>query len=81
MGLTPSDLLIVTLVVTFAVAIWRGHHSVIDVTWGLGFVVVALTSLLVSSGHGDVTRRVLIAALTAAWGLRLAFHIAAPVAV
>ena len=63
----------VLMAVTFAVAIWRGHHSVIDVTWGLGFVVVALTSLLVSSGHGDVTRRVLIAALTAAWGLRLAF--------
>ncbi len=65
----------VLMAITFAVAIWRGHHSVIDVTWGLGFAVVAASSVLVSSGHGDVTRRVLIAALTAVWGLRLAIHI------
>jgi steroid 5-alpha reductase family enzyme len=63
------------MAITFAVAIWRGHHSVIDVTWGLGFVVIALTSLLFSSGYGDLTRRVLVAALTTVWGLRLAFHI------
>ena len=63
------------MAITFAVAIWRGHHSVIDVTWGLGFAVVAATSVLVSSGHGDATRRVLIAVLTAVWGLRLAIHI------
>ncbi len=65
----------VLMAITFAVAIWRGHHSVIDVTWGLGFVVVALTSLLVSSGHGCLTRRALAAGLTTAWGLRLALHI------
>jgi steroid 5-alpha reductase family enzyme len=63
------------LAITFAVALWRGHHSVIDVTWGLGFAVVALTSLVVSSGHGDATRRVLVAVLTSAWGVRLATHI------
>ncbi len=63
------------LAVTFAVAIWRGHHSVVDVTWGLGFAVIALTSLLVSSGHGDTTRRVLVATLTTVWGVRLAVHI------
>jgi len=65
----------VLMAITFAVALWRGHHSVIDVTWGLGFAVVAGTSVLVSSGHGDTTRRLLIAALTAVWGLRLAIHI------
>ena len=65
----------VALGITFAGALWRGHHSVVDVTWGLGFAVVALTSLVVSSGHGDVTRRVLVAALTTAWGVRLAAHI------
>ncbi len=64
------------LAITFAVALWRGHHSVVDVTWGLGFAVIAVTSLLLSSAHGDLTRRVLVAALTTAWGLRLAGHIA-----
>lgn len=64
------------MALTFAVALWRGHHSVIDVTWGLGFALIALTSLIVSSGHGNETRRWLIAALTMIWGLRLALHIA-----
>ena len=65
----------VTLAITFAIALWRGHHSVVDVTWGLGFAVIAITSLIASSGHGDATRRVLVAALTTIWGLRLAIHI------
>jgi steroid 5-alpha reductase family enzyme len=65
----------VLLALTFAVALWRGHHSVIDVVWGLGFAVVAATSFVLSSGHGDLTRRVLVAALTTGWGLRLALHI------
>src|SRR4051794_26697556 len=66
----------VTLGITFAVALWRGHHSVIDVTWGLGFAVIALTSFVVSTGHGDTARRVLVATLTTIWGVRLAWHIA-----
>lgn len=66
----------VVLAITFGVAQWRGHHSVIDVTWGLGFAVIALTSLGLSSGHGDLTRRALVAVLTTAWGVRLAAHIA-----
>jgi steroid 5-alpha reductase family enzyme len=65
----------ILLALTFAVAIWRGHHSVVDVTWGLGFAVIAVTSFLLSSGHGDSTRRALVAALTVLWGLRLAIHI------
>ena len=65
----------VLLALTFGVALWRGHHSVVDVTWGLGFAVIALTSLVISSGHGDATRRYLTAALTVVWGVRLAVHI------
>ncbi len=65
----------ITLAITFAIALWRGHHSVIDVTWGLGFAVIAITSLIASAGHGDMTRRVLVASLTTLWGLRLAIHI------
>jgi steroid 5-alpha reductase family enzyme len=65
----------VMLAITFAIARRRGHHSVVDVTWGLGFAVIALTSLAASSGHGDTPRRVLVAALTTVWGVRLAVHI------
>jgi steroid 5-alpha reductase family enzyme len=65
----------VALGTTFAVAVRVGRQAVIDVTWGLGFVAVALTAFLASSGQGDPLRRWLALALTAAWGLRLATHI------
>lgn len=56
-------------------ALVRGRHDGIDVVWGLGFAVVALTTVLLSAGDGDAWRRWLITALTVVWGLRLAGHI------
>ena len=35
----------ILLGITFLIALWRGHHSVVDVTWGLGFAVIALLYL------------------------------------
>ncbi|TDD82800.1 DUF1295 domain-containing protein [Actinomadura darangshiensis] len=66
----------VVLSVTFAVALRRGRHSVIDVAWGLGFAAVALVSLGASAEDGDPARRWAVAAMTVVWGLRLAGHIA-----
>ena len=66
---------VVVLGITFAVALRVGKQAVIDVTWGLGFVAIALTAFLVTSGQGDPLRRWLALLLTAAWGLRLATHI------
>lgn len=62
---------------TWLLALRLGRHSVIDVVWGLGFVVVSLTGLLVArvGDHGDLGRQLLALGLTAAWGLRLAVHI------
>lgn len=65
----------VALGITFAVALRVGRQAVIDVTWGLGFVAIALTAFVVTGGQGDALRRWLALALTAAWGLRLAAHI------
>ena len=66
---------VVVLGITFAVALRVGKQAVIDVTWGLGFVAIALTAFLVTGGQGDPLRRWLALLLTAAWGLRLATHI------
>jgi len=66
---------VVVLGITFAVALRVGKQAVIDVTWGLGFVAIALTALVTSGGHGDALRRWLALVLTAVWGLRLAAHI------
>jgi steroid 5-alpha reductase family enzyme len=52
------------------------NHSVIDIWWGPGFVVVAAVSYLVSIGSdGNDTRRLVVLVLTALWGLRLGLYI------
>jgi len=63
---------VVTMALTFAVALRVGKHAVIDVTWGLGFVVVAVVSLAVT---GTSPVALLAVAMVALWGLRLAGHI------
>ena len=67
----------VVMVITALVAAREGRVKVVDVAWGLGFVLVALVAALVAelSDDGNPTRRWLLVALVAAWGLRLAFHI------
>ena len=67
---------IVTLLVAFAVGCARKRHDGVDVAWGLGFAVVAVTGLVLSGRHGDTGMRWLITAMTVLWGLRLAGHIA-----
>ncbi|MFD7293552.1 DUF1295 domain-containing protein [Streptomyces sp. NPDC059897] len=64
------------MLVTFAVAVRKGVHRIVDVAWGLGFAAVAVVGFLVSAGTGDPGRRVLVTVLTVMWGLRLAVHIA-----
>ncbi|MGW1227773.1 DUF1295 domain-containing protein [Streptomyces sp. NPDC002530] len=64
------------LLVTFAVAVRRGLHRIVDIAWGLAFAAVAAATWTLSAGHGDDGRRLLVAAATAVWGLRLAVHIA-----
>jgi len=52
------------------------NHSIIDIFWGPGFVVVAVVSYLLSMNDGgDDTRRAVVLALTAVWGLRLGLYI------
>lgn len=72
---------VVTLVVMLGaagVAVWvrGGRHDGVDVVWGLGFAVIAVTTLVLSADDGDPWRRILVTALTVVWGVRLASHIA-----
>jgi steroid 5-alpha reductase family enzyme len=50
----------------------QGRVSVVDTTWGIGFVVVAATAAVI--GDGTAWRRLLLVALVSLWGLRLAWH-------
>src|SRR6201998_4208802 len=59
--------------VTFAIGRRIGRFNVVDVAWGVGFVAIA--AVAATLGHGDPTRRWLLLALVAIWGLRLSWHI------
>ncbi|MBF9066452.1 DUF1295 domain-containing protein [Streptacidiphilus fuscans] len=66
------------LLATFALALVKGVHRIVDSAWGVAFAAAAVTScaLAASQGHGDPARRALVTVLTVVWGLRLALHIA-----
>ena len=49
------------------------NASIVDIFWGIGFVIV--TWLAFSLGGGYIPRKQLVAALVTIWGLRLALHI------
>jgi steroid 5-alpha reductase family enzyme len=54
-----------------------GRYNVVDVTWGLAFVAIAVTALLSARGVSGVStgRQWLLLVLTAVWGVRLATYI------
>ncbi|MCX4529627.1 MULTISPECIES: DUF1295 domain-containing protein [unclassified Streptomyces] len=64
------------MLATFAVAVRKGPHRIVDVAWGLAFAAVAAVTYGLSAGYGDDARRLLVAAATLLWGVRLAAHIA-----
>ncbi|MBX7433806.1 DUF1295 domain-containing protein [Mycobacterium sp. Y57] len=74
LAVSVASLAILVLVhaITFAVGRRIGRYNVVDVTWGLGFVAVA--AVCAAIGDGDPLRRLLLLALVAVWGLRLAWH-------
>ncbi|OEV04174.1 DUF1295 domain-containing protein [Streptomyces oceani] len=68
---------LIVLLVTYARALAKGVHRIVDVAWGLAFTAVAVVTYLLSADEGgDHWRRLLLTACTALWGLRLAAHIA-----
>jgi len=67
---------VVTMTVTALRARQLGVVAVVDVAWGLGFVLVAVSSTVVAYVAGsDSWRTLLLLALVAVWGGRLAWHV------
>ena len=58
----------------WAVSVALRDTSIVDIFWGSGFVVVAWVGFALADGSYD--RRLLLAALVTAWGLRLTLHLA-----
>ncbi|MFZ4521848.1 MAG: DUF1295 domain-containing protein [Bacteroidales bacterium] len=61
------------MTIVFILALMRKDNSIVDVAWGLGFVIVAVYSII-QSGEVDL-RKMIVSLLVLLWGLRLSFHI------
>jgi steroid 5-alpha reductase family enzyme len=57
----------------FLIALLLRDNSVVDIAWGLGFILVALKTFFLQPGFE--ARHVLITGLVVVWGLRLATHV------
>ncbi|QSX08854.1 DUF1295 domain-containing protein [Alkalibacter rhizosphaerae] len=59
--------------IVFFIAQWKKNNSIVDITWGLGFVVLA-NYLLFRTATFDL-RSIVATVLVTAWGLRLFLYI------
>ena len=62
------------MIATWLLSLALGDASIVDIAWGLGFVLVAWVSFAV--GDGADARRWLVTLLTTLWGARLAGYLA-----
>ena len=67
-----TALAILYMTTWFVVAQSRHRNDVADVAWGFGFLLVAVTSLML---HEPAGRPLLVTALVALWGIRLSLHV------
>ena len=71
--LQPFLIILMYFVVFFIVATAIKNNSIVDMGWGMGFVLVTLYAYL-NAGHFTL-RSTVVLVLVAVWGLRLAKHI------
>jgi steroid 5-alpha reductase family enzyme len=71
--LNTAALIFVFMNAVFILAVVRRDNSIVDIGWGLGFIVVAAYHLLTSAT--PTPRQILVSALILLWGLRLGFYI------
>ncbi|GJM37886.1 MAG: hypothetical protein DHS20C19_12530 [Acidimicrobiales bacterium] len=65
--------IVVAMVATWVVSLILRNASIVDIVWGLGFVVVAWTARVI--GDGNDGRSDLLTAMVTIWGLRLALYL------
>jgi steroid 5-alpha reductase family enzyme len=61
------------MTVWFIIAQIKKDNSIVDIAWGLGFILVAFLSLKLNQNYGIQQR--LVAILVLIWGIRLSVHI------
>ena len=70
-----TSILLIWMYVTifFVVGTAKRNNSIIDIAWGIGFVIVSLFSLLTDSNLQ--LNQIIMSLLVSIWGLRLFYHI------
>ncbi len=71
--LSLAFVLFVYMSAWFLVSLIKKRNDVADIAWGLGFILLAWTSFLLSGLN--TARGILVCFLVTIWGIRLAFHI------
>ena len=69
----PSLLVFVYFMIFFIVAMIIKNNSIVDIGWGMGFVIVAVSTLVVNGNYN--VRSILVTVMVTLWGGRLAWHI------
>jgi len=59
--------------IVFVVALLKKDNSIVDIAWGLGFILVTVFSLFREAGTTNL--QILVSLLVLLWGLRLAIHV------
>lgn len=65
--------ILVLMVLTWLISVLLRDASIVDMVWGLGFVLVAWATYLISESPGP--RSLLMALLVSVWGLRLSGYL------
>ena len=75
LGITLG-VLVAFMTLGWVVSLVRKDASVVDPLWGLGFIVAAVSYLVLLDDHRvDQAREVLVLAMVSAWGLRLSGYL------
>lgn len=64
---------IIYMTMFFIIAQIKKNNSIVDMGWGLGFVVIAIYTLFIGGYYNS--RSIIVTALVIIWGLRLFYHI------
>jgi steroid 5-alpha reductase family enzyme len=71
--ITAGFVILVLMIVLWLSSLALKNASIIDIFWGIGFIIV--TWLALAFGQGYLPRKQLVTTLATIWGLRLAIHI------
>jgi len=64
----------VYMIAIFVISLKKKDSSIVDIAWGIGFILVAVLTFFLKKGIE--TRHILVTVLILIWGTRLATHIA-----